>query len=166
MDLDALLLIIRQALHAVTAPRLFETERGYQGALLAELTTRVPKLGLASDNALVEQEYQKRLRDHGLSIRPDLIIHEPFDRKHHVARTKGNVAVFELKRRASRREAREDFANLISMMTVLRYPLGVFVNIDATETHYGQAPQRASGRLVAFAVSLDKGHVRIDEQEI
>jgi hypothetical protein len=70
-----------------------------------------------------------------------------------------------LKRRATEREAREDLGSLISMMEILRYPLGVFVNIDATETHHALVPTRAPGRLVAFAVSLDNGNVRLVEQE-
>src|SRR5262245_6727854 len=164
MDIDAVLTVIRDSLRAVMAPRLFETERGYQGALLAELSRRFPTFGVESDGALVEQEYQKRVGDHGLNIRPDLIIHKPFDPKRHTSRTEDNFAVFELKRRATKREAREDLANLISMMEVLCYPLGVFVNIDATETHHTQAPRRAPGRLVAFAVSLDNGDVRLVER--
>lgn len=164
MDLDAVLTVIRDSLYAVTAARLFDTERGYQGALLAELSRRFLRFKVLSDDALVEQEHQKRLRDHGLKIRPDLIIHEPFDPKRHASRTEGNLAVFELKRRATKRAAREDFGNLISMMRILCYPLGVFVNIDATETHHSQAPKRAPGRLVAFAVSLDNGCVRLIEQ--
>lgn len=164
MDFDAFVAVIREALQAITVPRLFETERGYQGAFVGELSRRLPQLGAEIGGALVEQEYQKRLRDHGLNIRPDLIIHEPFNPNRHASRAEGNFAVFELKHRAASAEAREDFVNLDSMMRILSYPVGVFVNIDSIETHLIEAPKHIHGRLIAFAVSLDNKNVRIVEQ--
>ncbi len=166
MDSSALLAVVRESLRGITAPRLFETERGYQGALVAELSKRLFALSIAEQGALVEQEYQKRLRDHGLAIRPDIIVHEPFDPLRHASRTEGNHAVFELKHRASAAEARADFDSLLSMMQILSYPLGVFVNIDSDNTHFTHVPDNVPGRLVAFAVSLRNSNIVITETEI
>ena len=66
--MNELLTIVRESLLAVSCPRYYETERGFQGALLAELNSRLPSLQLA--DAIVEQEYQKRMPEHGIRIRP------------------------------------------------------------------------------------------------
>lgn len=104
MDHETLLAHLIEALGAITAPRFYETERGFQGALLAELHKTIPH-HLLPEGAVIEQEYQKRLYGHGLTIRPDIIIHEPFDEARHDSRKDGNVAVIELKRDASQEGA-------------------------------------------------------------
>jgi hypothetical protein len=160
---EVILTAVRDSLRSLTVPRFFETERGYQGGLLVELSKRLPKMNI-SPAAVLEQEYQKRMGEHGLSIRPDLIIHEPFDRRRHADRTEGNYAVFELKLRASAVQARDDFANLIALMEALNYPLGVFINIDASETHL-PTDIVSPGRIAAFAVALDGDTVKLTEDE-
>ena len=164
MDIETLLPYFRESLDSVVTPRFFETERGYQGALLAELNKRIPNYIIPK--AIIEQEYQKRLTQHGLRTRPDIIIHEPFDHSHHIDRTEGNIAVIELKLNASQVEAKEDYKSLISMINVLRYQLGIFVNIASGETHCQLVPQEASGRIVSYAVSLQNGHIHIVEKRI
>ena len=64
--------IIVESLRCVRAARFFETERGYQGEFLAELRVKLPHAGLPGD-AIVEQEYQKRLPAHGVKVRPDVM---------------------------------------------------------------------------------------------
>lgn len=146
---------------AITAPRFFLTERGFQGELLVQLSRRLHLL----DNEIVEQEYQKRQRDHGLRLRPDIIIHEPFDPARHGARAEGNRAVVELKLNATPDEAAEDFRSLAAMIQVLGYPLGVFVNIAATDTHADLVPAAVRGRVVTFAVTLQDGEPRVIEEQ-
>ena len=85
------------ALRAVSTPRFFETERGYQGEFLAELRAALPALGLPGD-AIVEQEYQKTLPLHNINVRPDIIIHVPAAEGGD--RTVGDFSVFELNYRA------------------------------------------------------------------
>ncbi|WP_198161254.1 hypothetical protein, partial [Variovorax sp. WDL1] len=82
MDHNALIAHIETALRSIMHARFYETERGFQGALLAALREHVPTQFL-SDQTIIEQEYQKRLDRHGLKIRPDIIIHEPFDETQH-----------------------------------------------------------------------------------
>jgi hypothetical protein len=69
--------------------------------------------------------------------------------------------VVELKVRASETEAREDYEKLATMCDKLKYPLGVFINIDATtarrEVHVGSQQDK----LFGFAVSLVDGAVSI-----
>ncbi len=64
---------------------------------MAQLTRRLQ----LPDYAIVEQEYQKQADLHGMTIRPDIIIHDPFNPTRHHVRTEGNLAVVELKLRAT-----------------------------------------------------------------
>ena len=153
---------IKDSLTAITTPRFFRTERGFQGELLVQLSHRLH----LTDPEIAEQEYQKRQRDHGLTVRPDIIVHEPFDSTRHRDPTEGNRAVLELKLNATAAEAAEDYEKLAAMIEVLRYPLGVFVNIASTQTYIDLVPQEARGRVVAFAVILQDGKPRITEDRI
>jgi len=151
---------MHEALTACAHPRFFESERGFQGQLLVELTGRIH----LPDQAIIEQEYQKRLDAHGLTIRPDIVIHEPYDSARHASRATGNIAVVELKLRASAQQAAADFQSLAAMLRMLRYPVGIFVNIGSAETHVELVPQEARGRIVSFAVSLAEGKPRVVEE--
>lgn len=160
MEPTALVACIRESLGSIAAPRFFETERGFQGELLAQLARRVQ----LAEPAIVEQEYQKQQQKHGLTIRPDIIIHEPFDPQRHADRTRGNLAVVELKLNATEAEATQDFQNLAAMLRVLRYPIGIFVNIGTTLTYGDLVPHEARGRIVSFAVSLVEGSAHVIEE--
>jgi hypothetical protein len=146
------------ALRAVSNARFFDTERGYQGELLAELRAALPALGLP-ENRIVELEYQKTIPNHNINIRPDIIIHVPTveggDRK------VGNFAVFELNFRAGPKEAQEDFDNLDTIIGALHYPLGVFVNIDSVKTQAAHYAGPYRDRIHFFAVRRVDGAVQL-----
>lgn len=152
MEREDLIGAFHAALASIVEPRFFETERGFQGALLGELHRRVP---LAA-GTVIEQEYQKRLLVHGISQRPDIIIHEPFDPSRHREPSEGNYAVLEIKRRSTERQATLDFEKLRVMTEVLDYPLAVFVNIDSADTYVEVSPPELREHLVCFAVF--RGH--------
>jgi hypothetical protein len=165
VDRTTLLAHVRDSLAQIRAPRFFETERGYQGALLAQLEKRIPH-ALLPEGAVFEQEHQKRLAHHGLSIRPDIIIHEPFDPARHKNRTEGNIAVIELKLNATLAQAAGDFKNLCAMVSVLRYPIAIFINIGSALTLAHVAPPEAKGRIACFGVSLRNGSVDVVEEQV
>jgi hypothetical protein len=148
---------LRDALLRIDHPPLFESERGYQGALVAELSASLPALGLPNADVLVEQEYQKRFADHGLNIRPDIVIHVPFRPDRHVFRSQDNFVVFELKLHARADEARAACANLRAMILTLNYDLAVFLNIDSLDPHGDMIPADVADRLIALAVTLRAG---------
>jgi len=118
----------------VTHPRFFETERGFQGAFQANLQAALGDT--AHPDAIVEEEYQKRIKIHGIRRRPDIIIHVPTASGGN--RRDGNVAVFALKLAATQAAARRDFDALDAMFTALHYPFGAFVNIGNGRTHDDQ----------------------------
>jgi hypothetical protein len=162
VDIEALLQAIRQSLHAIVEPRFYETERGFQGQLLVELSRRVPHILLAN-HTLIEQEHQKTLERHGLKLRPDIIIHHPFDPTIHATRSDGNFAVIALKLRAGPKKATEDFVDLHSMLTELRYPVGIFINVNHSRPQAKYVPIQARGQIIAFATRLTANGIRIVE---
>lgn len=156
--------VLREAMFFLKEPRLFETERGYQGALLAALQAALAGNPIWPGEPLVEQEYQKRARDHGLIIRPDIIIHIPFDRGQFSDRTQGNYAVIQLKRRGGIKKALNDYCKLAFMCAVLDYYIGVFINIDSDAPHLEDYEGHAKEKLYGFAVQLQDGRVVLKEQ--
>ncbi len=160
--MNDLLNIVRESLIAISHPRYYKTERGFQGEFLAELKQRLPSLQW--EGAIVEQEYQKRMPDHGIRIRPDIIVHVPFESGRTISRSEGNFVVFELKLNADAKDALQDYENLSSMCEVLGYPLGVFINISATSAHLNQYHGPHKEKLHAFAVRLHGNQVEVQDE--
>lgn len=154
MNYEKLLDVVVAALASVTDPHYYEDERGFQGEFYAQLRMRLRDVALR-EGALLREEYQKRLAEHGLRIRPDIILHEPFDLGRHRGRNEGNHAVMELKRRATLGTAADAFTNLVAMIDTLNYPVGVFINIDSPETWAVAVPETHRARIVCLAVHLD-----------
>ena len=152
---------LRDSILAIVHKRYFSTERGYQGQLLAELNKRVNFEQIFPDNPIMEQEYQKTLDKHAISIRPDIIIHLPYDRRIHSGRRVGNFIVIQLKLRASEGKAKEDFDKLDLMFEKLSYPLGIFLNIDSDNTFYDKYLGNYRDRLHCFAVRLINNEVYV-----
>ncbi|HZX26197.1 MAG TPA: hypothetical protein VFF16_03955 [Telluria sp.] len=155
MDSKELLDVIATALTSVTDPHYYEDERGFQGEFYAQLRLRLRDMALP-EGALLREEYQKRLAEHSLRIRPDIILHEPFDPGRHRARDEGNHAVMELKRRATPGAAADAFTNLAAMIDALNYPLGVFINIDSPKTWAESVPEAHRARIFCLAAHLDE----------
>jgi hypothetical protein len=165
-DQKQFLSVLRQSLENIREERFFQDERGFQGALLQELSQRVAH-GAFPGDPIIEQEYQKRLPLHKIRIRPDIIIHVPFERGVSEGRGDGNFVAMELKRRATGKKAKEAFANLAQMKKALKYPLTIFINIDSEQTHAALCPKSIAGQTACFAVRCEDGRsvVRVDEHE-
>jgi hypothetical protein len=144
--IDEILTAARQVVHS----RVFENERGYKGALAEHLMGLLGG-GVYPGDLIVEEEYQKRVRAHGLRIRPDIIIHRPAAAGEN--RRLDNHAVVLLKRAATRRRAERDFFDLNAIINALDYAMGIFVNIDSDQTHSGSYAGPFRGRLHFIAVA-------------
>jgi len=163
--------IVRRAIQKIKEPRFFRTERGYQGALISELRYLLQHTGAQLGNPIVEQEYQKRAREHGLQIRPDIIIHIPYERAVFNSRKEGNFVVIELKLRSSKEAAFNDFEKLERMCEVLGYPIGIFLNIDSNQLYLEEYLQEQERRrqyprnylLHEFSVRLERNTPLIQE---
>lgn len=153
MDKEQLLSAVVASLTAVNAPHYYEDERGFQGEFYAQLHHRLRDMVLP-EGAMLREEYQKKLSQHRLRIRPDIILHEPFNPDRHRGRDDGNHAVMELKRRATRRTADDAFASLIAMIATLNYPLGVFINVDSSRTWAELVPETYRPHIICLVVSL------------
>jgi len=148
---------LEKALSNVTHSRYFETERGYQGALIAQLQNEMPSFNW--EDAIIEQEYQKRIKLHGITVRPDILIHVPFDSDANNTRGEGNFVVFELKLNASESSALGDYNNLSEMCSLLNYPLAVFININSDNTYIENYEGEHKDKLVSYSVNLSEGQV-------
>lgn len=162
---DRFLAVLRQALESITEKRVLQDERRFQGALLQELARRLER-GMLPSDPVIEEEYQKTLPMHGITIRPDIIMHIPFERGVAARRDQGNFVAVELKRRASAARAMDAFANLAVLKLALGYPLTIFINIDSQATHTALCPEEIAGQTVCFAVSWKDGHPRVRRDDI
>jgi hypothetical protein len=157
---DHFLDVLQEALGNITEKRSFQDERSFQGALLQELARRLHR-GVLQDDPIIEEEYQKRIRSHGIRIRPDIIVHVPFDRSGMEGRGQGNFVAIELKRRATPKAAEKAFANLELMKSKLNYPLTIFINVDSETTHHDLCPKSIVAQTVCLAIALNNGAVQV-----
>jgi hypothetical protein len=153
---EQFLTLLRQALKNIREEQFFRDERGFQGALLQEFSKQLPN-GVLPTDPISQQECQKRLPSHRIRIRPDIIVHIPFERGLTKKRDEGNFVAMELKRRATDKRAKGAFANLAQMKKALKYPLTVFINIDSEETHSALCPMSIANQTVCFAVRREDG---------
>ena len=142
--------------------RFFNSERGYQGQLVALLDRAIKDEKIFPDETIIEQEYQKTMKHHGIRQRPDIIIHIPIEAGLTDIRTENNFYVIALKLNAKVYSAIEDFGKLEDMFNQLDYPEGVFINIGAYPSlflaEYGGQNQ---DRIHELSISLDNNEVRI-----
>lgn len=148
--------LLRQALENIYEEQFFGDERGFRGALLQELSKELAN-GVLPTDPIIQQRYQKRLPSHGIRIRPDIIIHVPFERGLTKKRDEGNFVAMELKRRATGKRAKQAFANLSQLKKVLKYPVTIFINVDSEETHAALCPMNIANQTVCFAVHRENG---------
>jgi hypothetical protein len=151
------------ALKNVREPRLFSTERGYQGQLASELDRLLDATPSGLTRPIVEQEYQKWADAHGIRLRPDIIIHIPFERGVSPTRRHDNYLVVLLKLAASQKKADEDFGKLSTICSTLEYPVGAFVNVASSDLWLPKFSKKSKGdfTLYEFAVTLHDGDVQI-----
>jgi hypothetical protein len=145
-----------RALRAVAEPRFWRTERGFQGRFYCALQQALDSEGLLPDGRILEMEYQKSAR-HSMNQRPDILLHVPAEESKALP-SENNFAVWALKRDATLAEASDDFEKLDQMFDLLSYPVGVFVNIAATndfaDAYHGRFPRRL--RAVAVSQTADQ----------
>jgi hypothetical protein len=131
MDMNASLDLIVQAIKRITNPRFYGSERGFQGQLKSNIDSLLKENNLFSDHAIVEEEYQKTLPKHGITHRPDIIIHIPIEEGVTRSRNEGNFVAFELTLQANRTNAINAFRKLNDYVRILHYQLGIYVNINS-----------------------------------
>ncbi len=149
------------ALSAISAPRFFKSERGYQGVFYCRLYDEFENNGLVNEDQIIEMEYQKSSR-HDISQRPDIIFHIPVE--HSGANiAENNYAVWALKANANEPAAQEDFEKLDEMFKHLNYPFGFFININSEQHHLTSYNGNFKDRLFAFSVWLQDDAPRIKQ---
>jgi len=130
MNLELIIETIIEALKHMDSLRFFKTERGFQGRFACALYEIFDAKNIFQDDTIIEEEYQKRIKPHGTRLRPDLIIHVPVESGHSNSRTENNFVVFAFKKQTNKDRAKEDFEKLNELFEKLKYPLGIFININ------------------------------------
>ncbi|MEA2033564.1 MAG: hypothetical protein U9N41_08285 [Euryarchaeota archaeon] len=161
MDTNIVIEIIIEALKKVNNPRFFKTERGYQGRFACAMYEVMDDKGIFPDDAILEEEYQKRLNEHGTGQRPDLIVHIPTEISGLANTSKNNLVVFAFKKNATLKKVGEDFYKLDVMFKELEYPLGIFINIGTLHTHIDKYRGNYKERLHFFSVVMKNVEVKI-----
>lgn len=147
---------LQESLQNIVEPAFYRDERGFQGELLQKLNACLGH-GVLPEDSVIQQECQKRSRDHGIKIRPDIIVHIPFERGVVKGHDQGNFIAIELKRKATSKQASQAFVSLTKMKKVLKYPLTVFINVDSANTHVAMCPKSIAEQTLCFAVWLHDG---------
>lgn len=153
--------LLYDCLKQITEDRLFSTERGYQGTLAGLLSENMRKQDIWPGNPIVEEEYQKRAKDHGIKFRPDLIIHIPFDRGIYSDRKHGNFVVMMLKLNSSKYSALEDYEKLSLLCEKLDYSIAVFLNIGSEETFFSTYDGKFKERMFGCGVVKENDSIRV-----
>ena len=143
----------------ITSPRYFKSERGYQGILFCHLFDELEPHGLLNEDRILEQEYQKTQK-HGLGQRPDIIFHIPVEHSG-AAINENNYCVWALKADASKESALEDFDKLEEMIYHLKYPLGIFININSADNHLEHYSGKLHDKIIGFSVLLNEKEAKI-----
>jgi len=133
--------------------RFFKTERGFQGRFACALYKILDAESLFPDDTIIEEEYQKRIGNHGTRLRPDLIIHVPVESTHSSDRTENNFVIFAFKKQADEDIAKEDFQKLDKIFEELKYPLGIFININGSESFLDRYSGSFKNRIHEFCVT-------------
>jgi hypothetical protein len=146
----------------ITNPRFFNSERGYQGQLIALLDNLIKTENLFPKETIIEQEYQKTMKHHGIVQRPDIIIHIPLEAGLSNSRNENNYFVAALKLNGKAKSATDDFQKLTEMFNYLDYPEGVFINVGTYPTtflsHYDGSYRE---RIHELSICLKKYEVKI-----
>ena len=150
-----------EALKIFSHKRFYSAERGYQGKFYQLLHNVLDEAKILNDEIILEQEYQKSARHHlPEDQRPDIVLHVPAE-FHNLQVTEGNFAVFALKRQATKAEARDDFRKLNHMFEHLKYPLGIFININSNLHRLELYEGNYKKNIHSFAVWLEDDEVKV-----
>jgi len=136
MNSELIIETIIEALKHMDSPRFFKTERGFQGRFACALYEIFDAKNIFQDDTIIEEEYQKRIDPHGTKLRPDLIVHVPVESSHSSSRTENNFVAFAFKRQANENKAKQDFKKLNELFEKLKYPLGIFININGGQKFF------------------------------
>jgi hypothetical protein len=152
MDKNILIDATLNSLRSVKNPRLFQTERGFQGEFFCSLQNILKEQGIVDGNCILEMEYQKSAR-HGTQQRPDIILHVPVEISK-AGVTENNYAVWALKHNASATSAIADFRKIDEMFSSLTYQVGFFINIDSASHYFTNYNGDFKDRLITFSTQL------------
>jgi hypothetical protein len=154
MNKQEIIKLLKGCANKITEDRLFYTERGYQGVLASLLSDKLKRYDIWPGKPLVEEEYQKCITKHKIQLRPDIIIHIPFERGVYEERNLGNLLVIMLKLNSSKKTALKDYDKLALICKKLDYLFAGFLNIGKPNSYFSS--YQGSYRERMFGISIIK----------
>ena len=149
------------ALKRINSPRFYKTERGFQGRLTSVLNKIQDEQHIFPDGTIIEEEYQKKLEPHGMTQRPDIIIHDPIETGHSNNRKENNYVVFALKLNKKKNEVMKDYKKLDEVIEKLNYQFGIFININSINSFLGEYQGPNKDKLHEFCIKQINGNLTI-----
>jgi len=149
-----------ESLKKINESRFYSTERGYQGRFQCALYQELDRNNILPNDAIIEEEYQKTIPNHGINQRPDIIIHIPVEHSGLENRKLNNFIVYALKKDVNKDKATADFKKLNEMLKKLDYDLGIFININGyPDTYLKYCEEEFKDRIHEFSVNFQNGKV-------
>lgn len=146
--------LVVTAFKTVSTPRFYKTERGFQGRFACALYKVLDARGIFPDDLIIEEEYQKSIKDHGIRLRPDLLIHIPVESSGIEGRDKNNFVAFAFKKNASANDAKSDFNKLEEIVEKLNYLLIIFVNLNSESALLKYYSGQYKDRIHGYAIEI------------
>ena len=153
--------IVITALKEIDTPRFFKTERGFQGRFNIALNKILDEQNIFPEGTIIEEEYQKRLKLHGINQRPDLIIHVPIESSHSSNRKENNYIAFAFKLSGNKIKVMKDFENLNELIEKLNYSIGIFININSINSFLGEYQGPNKDKLHEFCIKQINGKLNL-----
>lgn len=161
ISIHAFIEIVITALKEINSPRFFKTERGFQGRFAIALYKILGENNIFQDGTIIEEEYQKKLKLHGIKQRPDLIIHVPIESSHSSNRKENNYVVFAFKLSGNKTKVMKDFEKLNELIEKLDYSLGIFININSLNSFLGEYQGPNKDKLHEFCIKQINGKLKL-----
>ena len=153
--------IVITALKEINSPRFFKTERGFQGRFTIALYKKLGENNIFPNGTIIEEEYQKSLKLHGIKQRPDLIIHVPIETSHSSNRKENNYVVFAFKLSGNKTKVLKDFEKLNELIEKLDYSLGIFININSLNSFLGEYQGPNKDKIHEFCIKQSNGKLNL-----
>ncbi len=161
ISIQSFIEIIINALKEIKSPRFFNTERGFQGEFKSALGKILLEQNIFPDEAIIEEEYQKSLKFHGIRQRPDLVIHVPVISSHFNNRKENNYIVFAFKLSGDKNKVMKDLEKLEEMIDKLSYSFGIFININSTNCFLEEYHGPYKHKLHEFCIKQFNGRIKL-----
>jgi len=153
--------MVLTSLYEISSPRFFNTERGFQGRFLISFNKQLEERKIFPEGTIIEEEYQKSNKLHGIKQRPDLLVHIPIESSTSSNRKENNFIAFEFKLNGNKVKVLKDFDKLDEMIIKLHYNYGIFININSLNSFLADYEGTNKDKLQEFCIKQLDGKLKL-----